>query len=180
MRTAGGRRLLLGVLVGVVAVVLAGASTLSVLYVTAPDGDYRHVPGDGCAMIPGPDLTEYVPDGVITRRVQTRTRASCRWRDGTDRASLEISVVVSGKDLIPPRSAGESAHREFLRLRARYDSRNQPGLGDEAFRGEDGTTVAACVRQSNRLVLLRYTPHDVALAGEAVIILQQVLANMPE
>ena len=179
MRTAGGRRLLLGVLIGGIAVTLAAVSTLSVLYVTAPDGDYRHVPGNGCAMIPNPDLIEYVPDGTVTRHVQTSTRASCVWRDAGAKASLEISVSVSAKRLIPPRSAGESAHREFLRLRSGYDSRDQPGLGDEAFQGEDGDAVAACVRQSNRLVLLRYTS-DEALAGEAVIILQQVLANLPE
>jgi hypothetical protein len=179
MTTARGRRLLLGVLIGGIAVALAAASTLSVLYVTAPDGDYRHVPHNGCAMIPSPDLIEYVPAGVITRHTQTSTRASCSWRDAGTRTSLEVSVTVTGKRLIPPRSAGESAHREYLRLRAGYDSRDQPGLGDEAFQGEDGDAVAACVRQSNRLVLLRYTSTE-ALAGEAVIILQQVLANMPE
>ena len=179
MTSAGGRRLLLGVLIGGIALAAAAASTLSVLYVTAPDGDYPHVPANGCRMIPNSDLIEYVPEGTVTRHEQTSNKASCAWWDAGARASLEISVSVSGKRLIPPRSAGESAHREYARLRSGYDSRDQPGLGDEAFQGEDGDAVAACVRQSNRVVLLRYTSPE-ALTGEAVIILQQVLANLPE
>jgi hypothetical protein len=179
MTRAGGRRLLIGVLVGVVAAVLAGASTLSVLYVTAPDGDFRHAPRNGCAVVPGTALTEFVPDAVVTRHVQTGSRASCLWRDTGHRRSLEVSVSVSGKQLIPPRSAGESAHRKFVQLRAGFQSQDQSGMGDEAFLGEHGAAVAACVRQSNRLVMLRYTAAD-SLPAEAAAMLQQVLANMSE
>jgi hypothetical protein len=179
MTRVGGRRLLLGVLVGVVAAALAGASTLSVLYVTAPDGDYRHAPRNGCAVIPTTALTEFVPDGVVTRHVQTGSQASCTWRDADDRRWLEVSVSVSGKQLIPPRSAGASAHRKFLQLRAGYQSQDQSGMGDEAFLGEHGTAVAACVRQSNRLVMLRYSAVD-SLPAEAAAMLQLALANMPE